>query len=174
MATVDEITTENLYGTKVQSRPTPEGEEDKRVRAVDMVAIKAHLAAHALAINANEPKWGTWTPVFSGHNANLTFTPIGTALWTRNGNVLRADFQVEIGLVSPGAYSTSFTVSGLPATLGSGGLPTVTSGWAQGSVGAPYPGLFPISASGTQVAFNGGSTDVAQILNASMTCLVVP
>jgi len=171
MTTVAIITDGNLFAPKTSPKPTVS--PTTHITATDLTNIRARLAEHALAINANEPKAGTWTPVFSGHNANLTFTPIGTALWTRNGNVLRADFQVEIGLVSPGAYSTSFTVSGLPATLGSGGLPTVTSGWAQGSVGAPYPGLFPISASGTQVAFNGGSTDVAQILNASMTCLVV-
>jgi len=176
MTTVALITDANTFALKTaDTPPIPSGEETIRSGMDDFNNIRARLTEHALAINANEPRGGTWTPGFSAFDANLTFTLVGNALYTRNQNILCAYFQVTIALVVPGSYATNFTLTGLPfAQPGGAALPIVTGMWAQGSPGTPMPGLFPIAASGTQVSFNGGLTDQVQVLNACVTCQVVP
>lgn len=58
MATVAPITDDNLYADKEAPTPTPSGEEHLRIRAADLNAIKAQLAAHATAINTNSTPAG--------------------------------------------------------------------------------------------------------------------
>lgn len=109
MTTVALITDDNLYAPKTVVTPAPS--PPTHIRAVDMVAIRARLAEHAVAINDNAPPaGGAWTGALTGGTGN-TPTGVGVMTYARTGGAAVAGGE---GVTIASKVSLSVTDGSLP------------------------------------------------------------
>lgn len=114
MTTVALITDDNLYAPKTVVTPAPS--PPTHIRAVDLVAIRARLAEHAVAINDNAPPaGGAWTGALTGGTGN-TPTGVGVMTYARTG-----------GAAVAGGESVTVALK-VEVTVTAGSLPDVRLG----------------------------------------------